>query len=969
MRSPRATDDARRRPEVGGELVLMSWLHVSDIHFGHGSAGHQWDQKLIASDLRRDLAEVLRDGVPAPGHVFVTGDVAFSGGGRAPVGGMAEYDLAERWLDEIAADLDIGQDRVFLVPGNHDVDRAVDATDREMARLVRGVREGIEPIDEVLQHPADVELLRRRMAKFQGFARSFGPAIREDFLGGLWWRHRIALAEGVTLRLCGLNTALLSADDRDHGRLRVGNRQLADLLVPSPDELELVVVLSHHPLTGKWLADEASVRGRFDREAALHLFGHLHEADSEQARHGWGTGCLRIAAGAAHAEEATPDSSPVGHGYNIGALVLLPGGELVVRIWPRRWSSKSTRFVADIDNIDERKGYAEHFLRHRVSRTSAAPLAPGELLGKRYQLVAKLGEGGVGQVWKALDKRDGDEVVAIKVLNPDGCPPAPGRRASFFRGPSEMARVDHPAIVGIRDACPDPQNQLGPYDFYVMDYVEGQNLSEVFRRAPCTEARAIEVMIAIAEGLAAAHVMKVIHRDLKPSNVILGSDGGLTIVDFDTVRDVEDATRTRTGGHLVSDLYASPEVLDGGVVDGRADVYSLAVTGIFLLRGDDPPKSSINRMHELAAGLDLPSGIQALLAKACAHDAGGRFTSIHELLAELRSVAGRLTASPRPERARSPRLARLTEKILAGQPASRSRHPPARPREHLSEPPHEVQPAPEPTPSVESRVLEGNLPTPEWVATGANGDDTGDGFGLSSFDDEPWSPKKSTMSTVVGPILGFVGVLAAIGVLWAFGGNDSEPEGVGSDEAEMSNSPTGGPPSRDWASYFRAPEEVKMAPALVDSSGFGVGGNALVGTSRGHGESPTVYGGLTGTEVTKAFGTGGSTVPTIRQGNAEVQGAIDKDIIRRIVRAHVNEVRHCYNQGLARSPRLAGRVAIQFTIGSDGSVPTAVVAESTINDAAVSGCIAQAVRRWKFPKPQGGGSVIVTYPFVLEPGG
>ncbi|MCB9706036.1 MAG: TonB family protein [Myxococcales bacterium] len=166
---------------------------------------------------------------------------------------------------------------------------------------------------------------------------------------------------------------------------------------------------------------------------------------------------------------------------------------------------------------------------------------------------------------------------------------------------------------------------------------------------------------------------------------------------------------------------------------------------------------------------------------------------------------------------------------------------------------------------------------------------------------------------------------------------------------------------------------------------FGVGGLGLVGTGRGGGGTGegTIGlgntgligkggGGGTGSGYGRGSGAGfggrGSRVPQVRQAKAQVQGALDKDIIRRIVRAHINEVRHCYNQGLAKDPNLKGRVAVQFSIGGGGNVVSAAVADSSIKDAGVGNCIAQAVRRWKFPKPQGGGSVIVTYPFVLEPG-
>ncbi|MBX7078810.1 MAG: AgmX/PglI C-terminal domain-containing protein [Nannocystaceae bacterium] len=166
---------------------------------------------------------------------------------------------------------------------------------------------------------------------------------------------------------------------------------------------------------------------------------------------------------------------------------------------------------------------------------------------------------------------------------------------------------------------------------------------------------------------------------------------------------------------------------------------------------------------------------------------------------------------------------------------------------------------------------------------------------------------------------------------------------------------------------------------------YGVGGLGLVGTGRGGGGTGegTIGlgnvgligkggGGGTGSGYGRGSGAGfggrGTRVPRVRQAKAEVKGAIDKDIIRRIVRAHINEVRHCYNQGLVKDPNLKGRVAIQFTIGPSGNVPVAVVQESSIKDTSVGQCIAKAVKRWTFPKPDGGGNVVVTYPFVLEAG-
>jgi hypothetical protein len=146
---------------------------------------------------------------------------------------------------------------------------------------------------------------------------------------------------------------------------------------------------------------------------------------------------------------------------------------------------------------------------------------------------------------------------------------------------------------------------------------------------------------------------------------------------------------------------------------------------------------------------------------------------------------------------------------------------------------------------------------------------------------------------------------------------------------------------------------------------YGVGGLGLIGTGRGGGGTGSGYGRGSGA----GFGGRGQRVPQIRQLKPTVQGALDRNIIRRIVRAHINEIRFCYNAGLTRDPNLAGRVEINFVIGATGSVGAAVVQSSTLPDTSVGACMAAATKRWMFPQPDGGGVVVVTYPFVLDTGG
>ena len=164
---------------------------------------------------------------------------------------------------------------------------------------------------------------------------------------------------------------------------------------------------------------------------------------------------------------------------------------------------------------------------------------------------------------------------------------------------------------------------------------------------------------------------------------------------------------------------------------------------------------------------------------------------------------------------------------------------------------------------------------------------------------------------------------------------------------------------------------------------YGVGGLGLVGTGRGGGGTGEGTIGLGNTGLIGSGGGGssgsgsgsgyvrgrGRRVPHIRQAKAVVRGSLDKDIVRRIVRAHINEVRYCYTQALEDDINLSGRVTVRFTIGATGNVTASSLGTITLPDRSVADCIEKAVKRWKFPKPRDGGVVEVTYPFVLGNGG
>jgi 3',5'-cyclic AMP phosphodiesterase CpdA len=345
--------------------TLFGWIHISDIHFGHGDTSHGWDQTLVMAALRRDIASK-----PVPVRVdaiFVTGDIAFSGAGRS----AREYEDARAWLLEAGTAAGVNPARIFLVPGNHDVNRNADSENKSTGRLLKSLRSRGTPeasLDDALRDTDDCKLLASRMEGYLDLAKHFGPWVGRDPLPSpperLYWVHEIDGREGLRVRVLGLNTALLSRDDEDPGQLRLGKEQLARALAGDRAPNELILALSHHPLRRGWLGDEGNADAWIRNNAHVHLSGHVHEAESEDARSGAGGSFVRVTAGAAHNEQF-PAWIPANHGYNFGEVRRGERGSVVLCVYPRLWSSGKTRFVLDVHSVPDgptQKTFAEHEL-------------------------------------------------------------------------------------------------------------------------------------------------------------------------------------------------------------------------------------------------------------------------------------------------------------------------------------------------------------------------------------------------------------------------------------------------------------------------------------------------------------------------------------------------------------------------------------------------------------------------------
>ncbi len=344
---------------------LFSWLHISDLHFGHGNAGTYADQRLVLDALRQDAANIAgRRGIPVPDALLVTGDIAFSAGVRSPT----EYQDASEYLRMLRDSLRIPRERVFVVPGNHDVQRTADA--ELLGRLlIEALRDGKRTVDEVLMLEDVRKLLVRRQQNYQQFAKEFAPYCLPDGDASRRldaWMCQIP-AHGLTLRLVGFNTALLAAADDDRGKLGIGLGALSQaFLHPAIGPNEVVVALGHHPLRDGWLRNESEIAGWLRKHAQVYLSGHIHVHDTEQSRQGGGNSFVWLSAGAGH----TDGHDPV-HGHNVSGLYVTETGRVVLRVWPRSWDRRGKRFVTDTANTPDGQEFAEHELSKTIPQLAS----------------------------------------------------------------------------------------------------------------------------------------------------------------------------------------------------------------------------------------------------------------------------------------------------------------------------------------------------------------------------------------------------------------------------------------------------------------------------------------------------------------------------------------------------------------------------------------------------------------------
>ncbi len=258
----------------------------------------------------------------------------------------------------------------------------------------------------------------------------------------------------------------------------------------------------------------------------------------------------------------------------------------------------------------------------------------GLVLANRYELIQRVATGGMAQVWIATDNSS-NQSVAIKILH-QHLASDEAFQSRFEREALRAKQLEHQSIVKIVDTLKDPISAI------VMEYIRGRNLRDVLDSSgPMVPKKAMELGVEIAGALALAHDAGVIHRDIKPANIMLQENGQSVITDFGIAKATGDMDLTETGNLLGTAKYVAPEQINGGEVDSRSDLYSLAtvlyeaITGQVPFQGETDAEVALARLHatptppsEIAPGLDL--GYDHFFNKALATNASARFETAEE---------------------------------------------------------------------------------------------------------------------------------------------------------------------------------------------------------------------------------------------------------------------------------------------------------------------------------------------------
>ncbi|MDY4128906.1 Stk1 family PASTA domain-containing Ser/Thr kinase [Peptostreptococcus porci] len=266
------------------------------------------------------------------------------------------------------------------------------------------------------------------------------------------------------------------------------------------------------------------------------------------------------------------------------------------------------------------------------------------VLGNRYEILRKIGDGGMAFVYQARDRLL-NRIVAVKVLRPEFVDDQEFL-VKFKREAEAVASLSHPNIVNVYDVGED-----GKVHYIVMEYVDGQNLKEIIQKeGSLEEYTALDITKQIANALGAAHRSGIIHRDIKPHNILISKDGRqVKVADFGIAKAVSSSTMTNMGSVIGSVHYISPEQAKGKHLTSNADLYSLGIVlyemilGKVPFSGDSPISIALKHINENISFSDeekriIPNSIRTIISKLTQKEPVNRYETAEELIEDIEFV-------------------------------------------------------------------------------------------------------------------------------------------------------------------------------------------------------------------------------------------------------------------------------------------------------------------------------------------
>jgi serine/threonine protein kinase len=659
-------------------MSLITWLHISDLQC---RTAHSGDAQAVCQGLLDDVAgQIERQGLRLD-FVALTGDVAYAGQ-------PAEYALAGQFLHELLSAAGLDRSRLFVVPGDHDVD---------LERVTPGARSIGEFLNDrattnaILASPIDRRLLFARFAGYAAFAGDCLDKTQRFDPDHYFYTHSLLLG-GQRVALLGLNSAWLSAPDHDEARKgTLGERQV-EIALEQVQNADLRIALVHHPPARLRSFDRQAVEPllRYGCNFVLHGPAEPGAAANLKARQGE---ALAIAAGA-------------GHGYNLVQIDLVTGqGTVILRQYDRdrgRWepdrrqpnapegcyhfSLNGRVSLDDRASRDSREGADTSPPSMRREEPTVWP--PGTVLDSKYEVTELIEATTHCEIYRAQELHYARQAVAIKRLKPDRVlvQDQANLKEVHERFEQEIAilrHLDHPCVLRLLDEGGD----IGQGDrYFVTQFADQGGLNRYLQAQPGRRldlAQALEMALAICRAIGVIHSLGIIHRDIKPSNILLFSRAGgydIKLADFSIAKVpktwLADGTITQADVFMGSFLYSAPEQFASELDNPRSDLYAWAAVFFEMLTGHSLVKSFTQETSTETSFLALlqyyrspghgefplsffaergiPPELGEILQKALRRDPARRYNSAEEVETDLLQARQRLVG-PVAAQAESPR--------------------------------------------------------------------------------------------------------------------------------------------------------------------------------------------------------------------------------------------------------------------------------------------------------------------------